>query len=73
MYFATGSRYGARRTPSITFAYLESAIAWLEKEGKFAKPSDKKATLEAFREGQRLWRKRAEEAAQRRVAGVQGA
>jgi hypothetical protein len=53
--------------------YLESAIGWLEKEGKFARPSDKKATLAAFREGQRLWRKRAEEAAQRRVAGVQGA
>jgi hypothetical protein len=48
--------------------YLESAIAWLDKEGKFARPSDKTATLEAFRTGQRLYRRRAEEAAQRRIA-----
>jgi hypothetical protein len=51
--------------------YLESAIAWLEKDGRFARPSDKKATLEAFREGQRLWRRRAEEAAGRKVASLQ--
>jgi len=50
--------------------YLESAIAWLEKEGKFARPSDKKATLEAFRTGQRLYRSRAQEAAQRKVANA---
>ena len=49
--------------------YLESAIAWLEKEGKFARPSDKAATLEAFRTGQRLYRRRAAEAAERRKRG----
>ena len=46
--------------------YLESAIAWLEKEGRFARPSDKTATLEAFRTGQRLYQRRAAEAAQRK-------
>ncbi len=50
--------------------YLESAIAWLDKEGRFAQPSDKTATLEAFRAGQRLYRKRAEEAAQSKVANL---
>jgi hypothetical protein len=51
--------------------YLESAIVWLEKEGKFARPSDKAATLEAFRTGQRLYRLRAAEAAQRKIASLQ--
>jgi hypothetical protein len=50
--------------------YLESAIAWLDKEGNFARPSDKTATLEAFRTGQRLYRRRAEEAAQRKIASL---
>jgi hypothetical protein len=50
--------------------YLESAIAWLDKEGNFARPSDKTATLEAFREGQRRYRRRAEEAAQRKIASL---
>jgi hypothetical protein len=53
--------------------YLESAIAWLDKEGKFARPSDKTATLEAFRTGQRLYRQRAEEAAQRKIASLRPA
>jgi hypothetical protein len=47
--------------------YLESAIAWLDKEGKFARPSDKTATLEAFRTGQRLYQRRAAEAAERKT------
>jgi hypothetical protein len=46
--------------------YLDAAIAWLEKNGNFARPSDKTATLEAFREGQRVYRRRAEEAALRK-------
>jgi hypothetical protein len=50
--------------------YLESAIAWLDKQGNFARPSDKIATLEAFRAGQRLYRRRAEEAAQTKVANL---
>jgi hypothetical protein len=53
--------------------YLESAIAWLDKEGNFARPSDKTATLEAFRTGQRLYRRRAEEAAQRKIASLRPA
>jgi hypothetical protein len=51
--------------------YLESAIAWLDREGNFPRPSDKTATLDAFREGQRLYRRRAEEAAQRKIASLQ--
>jgi hypothetical protein len=50
--------------------YLEATIAWLEKDGNFARPSDKTATLEAFRAGQRLYRRRAEEAAQRKIANL---
>lgn len=41
--------------------YLDTAMAWLEKEGKFARPSDKKATLEAFDQGRRVYRARAAE------------
>jgi hypothetical protein len=50
--------------------YLDNAIAWLDKEGNFARPSDKIATLEAFRAGQRVYRHRAEEAAQRKIASL---
>jgi hypothetical protein len=50
--------------------YLESSIAWLDKEGKFSRPSDKTATLEAFRTGQRLYRRRAAEAARRKIASL---
>lgn len=31
--------------------YMDKSIAWLEKDAKFAKPADKEATLEAFRQG----------------------
>jgi hypothetical protein len=50
--------------------YLESAISWLDKEGNFARPSDKITTLEALRTGQRLYQRRAEEAAQRKIASL---
>lgn len=51
--------------------YLQSSIEWLDKNGKFARPSDKTATLEAFRTGQRLYQARADEAAKRKIAGLQ--
>jgi hypothetical protein len=51
--------------------YLEAAIQFLDKQGNFARPSDKTATLEAFRTGQRLYRQRAEEAAKRNIASLQ--
>jgi hypothetical protein len=44
--------------------YLETARAWLEKEGRFARPADKKATLEAFEQGKAIYEKRAGEARQ---------
>jgi hypothetical protein len=47
--------------------YLDQAIAWLDRNGNFARPSDKTATLEAFRAGQRVYRRRMEEAAQRKI------
>lgn len=50
--------------------YLDNAIAWLDKQGNFARPSDKTATLEAFRAGQRVYRRRAEEASQRKIASL---
>jgi hypothetical protein len=38
--------------------YMDKSIEWLEKEGKFARPSDKQATLDAFREGRARWLRR---------------
>jgi hypothetical protein len=77
-----GNYYGTRR-PETVFAhtspvyvlcdagyyvrYLDLAIAWLDRNGNFARPSDKTATLEAFRAGQRVYRRRMEEAAQRKI------
>lgn len=45
--------------------YMEKCLDWLDKEGKFLRPSDKRATLEAFREGRARWLKRQEEAQRR--------
>jgi hypothetical protein len=42
--------------------YLDNAIRWLETEGKFARPADKQASIEAFRRGRALYEKRAAEA-----------
>jgi len=38
--------------------YLEASRAWLDKNGNFARPSDKKATLEAFEAGIAAYRRR---------------
>jgi hypothetical protein len=38
--------------------YLDAATAWLEKQGRFARPSDKKATLEAFEAARAIYRRR---------------
>jgi hypothetical protein len=38
--------------------YLDAASAWLEKEGRFARPSDRKATLEAFEAARAVYRAR---------------
>jgi len=35
--------------------YMDQSIQWLESEGKFARPSDKHATIEAFRQGRARW------------------
>jgi hypothetical protein len=37
-------------------------VEWLEGQGRFARPSDKRATLDAFREGRAKWLRRQEEA-----------
>jgi hypothetical protein len=42
--------------------YMDQSIDWLTKEGEFAHPSDKQATLEAFRKGRAIYKRRAEEA-----------
>ncbi|MBI5283446.1 MAG: CehA/McbA family metallohydrolase [Candidatus Solibacter usitatus] len=42
--------------------YLNAASAWLEKQGRFLRPSDRKATLDAFEQGRAVYRRRAEEA-----------
>ena len=42
--------------------YLDTAAAWLDKEGKFARPSDKKTTLEAFDGARKIYQRRAGEA-----------
>lgn len=38
--------------------YLDAAAGWLEKQGKFARPSDKKSTLEAFESARAVYRRR---------------
>lgn len=35
--------------------YMDQSIQWLEREGKFARPGDKRATLDAFRQGRARW------------------
>ena len=44
--------------------FLDNGIRWLETEAKFARPSDKGASIEAFEAGRAIYRKRAEEARQ---------
>lgn len=42
--------------------YLDNAIHWLETEGKFARPSDKRASIQAFEQGRAVYASRAKEA-----------
>lgn len=42
--------------------YLDKSIAWLEKEAKFARPSDRQASVEAFRRGRAVFVARQNEA-----------
>ncbi|MFN7994159.1 MAG: CehA/McbA family metallohydrolase [Bryobacteraceae bacterium] len=42
--------------------YMDNAIAWLSKEAKFARPADKQASIQAFREGRAIYEARAQEA-----------
>ncbi len=43
--------------------YLDRAIQWLKSDGKFANPSDRESSIEAFEKGRALYLKRAAEAA----------
>jgi hypothetical protein len=45
--------------------YLDSAIRWLEREGKFARPADREASIEVFRRGREVYARRAEDARRR--------
>ncbi len=42
--------------------YLDRAIRWLEKDGNFANPDDRRSSIEAFERGRALYLKRAAEA-----------
>jgi hypothetical protein len=42
--------------------YLDQCIGWLEREAKFKRPSDKQASIEAFRAGRAVFVKRQNEA-----------
>jgi hypothetical protein len=42
--------------------YLDNCIQWLKTAAKFAKPSDREASIEAFRLGRAVYEKRAQEA-----------
>jgi len=46
--------------------YLDRAIHWLQTEGKFARPSDKRASIQAFEQGRAVYAARAKEALSRR-------
>jgi hypothetical protein len=45
--------------------YLDNSIRWLKTEARFARPSDKQASIEAFQAGRAVYRKRAREARSR--------
>jgi hypothetical protein len=45
--------------------YLDNAINWLRKEARFARPSDKQASIEAFLSGRAVYERRAREALNR--------
>jgi hypothetical protein len=45
--------------------YLDNSIQWLETQAKFARPSDRKASVEAFQQGREVYAKRAREARER--------
>jgi len=42
--------------------YLDKAIEWIETDAKFARPSDKQESLQAFRQGRAIYAARAREA-----------
>jgi hypothetical protein len=42
--------------------YLDNAIRWLQTEAKFARPSDKQASIQAFQQGRAVFAARAKEA-----------
>ena len=42
--------------------YMDNAIHWLETEAKFARPADKQASIQAFREGRAIYQAKAREA-----------
>ena len=39
--------------------YIDNAIRWLETEAKFARPADKQASIDAFRQGRAVYQARA--------------
>lgn len=41
--------------------YLDSAEAWLNRKGRFARPSDRKATMDAIQQARIVYGRRAEE------------
>ena len=42
--------------------YLDKSLAWLKTKGRFAKPSDRQATVDAFLAGRAVYEQRAREA-----------
>lgn len=50
--------------------YMDQSIEWIGSQAKFASPSDKQATLEAFRQGRAIYERRAEEALIQRTRRV---
>jgi hypothetical protein len=44
--------------------YLDNCVQWLKTEAKFARPADREASIEAFRQGRAIYEKRAREAQQ---------
>lgn len=46
--------------------YLDNAIRWMKTEGKFTRPSDKRASIQAFERGRAVYAARAKEAFSRK-------
>jgi hypothetical protein len=57
-----GKPIRSRQDAEYYVRYLDKAIHWLQTEAKFARPADKRASIEAFQQGRAVYAARAQDA-----------